>query len=118
MAKGKYRKREEWERLVGEYRDSGESQRVFAERHQLSAKSLSRWSGRLSRERRGRAAPSCLPGQGFAEVVAQVATTSFERTVRDGPVLWIGESVRLQLPACPSPEYVSLVARVYEMLSP
>ena len=57
------RTRDEWSKLVEEYRRSGESAAVFASRRRLNARTLAWWSSRLGR----------APGVGFAEVEVAAA---------------------------------------------
>ena len=53
--RGQKRSREEWARLVAEWRGSGLTQKGFARRKGIAAATLSWWSCRLRRERRGTA---------------------------------------------------------------
>ena len=47
---GRLRSRQEWARLVAEYRSSGQSQRAFSQSRGLTLSSLARWSSLLGCE--------------------------------------------------------------------
>ena len=65
----------EWSKIVASWRASGETSRIFAERHGLSAKTLLCWSSRLLKEsERSRRAKSPAKTPGFTRV--RVTSTS------------------------------------------
>ena len=110
------RSRDEWKRIVEEYRSSGQSQRAFAQTRGLNLSSLSRWSRLLPREdERGKGG---YREAGLIELVADQRphrATVFEA---DGARLLVGRSVSLELASLPAPDYVALIARAYEAVSP
>ncbi len=109
------RKREEWKRLDAEYRASGLSKREFAEARGLGTASLERWSRLLRRERE---MESETERSGLIELVADEPRTSPEVIDTDGVRLRVGAAVCLELPRWPAPDYVALIARAYEAVSP
>jgi len=57
MRNRKKRTRAEWTKTVEEWKSSGVSQKVFAERNDIAVTTLSWWSARLRREARAAALP-------------------------------------------------------------
>jgi hypothetical protein len=81
----KRRGRDFWERVIAEHQASGESQRVFAARRQLSLSTLQRWARQLRQEnaakakRRAAAKPKRPAGIRFVEVKAPTAVAAGDR---------------------------------------
>jgi transposase-like protein len=111
MAGSRRRSKEERRRVVAAYRLSGLSRAAFARLRGVSVASLSRWCA----EAGGYEGPPVTKRGGFVEVVAPSATV--RASDQGTAVLWLGESVSLELTSLPLPEYVAMVARAYEALS-
>ena len=108
--------REEWRRIVAEFRSSGLSQREFAESRGLSVSSVARWSRRLWREAACDDDGAAVGG--LVELVDSPRAVRAEAPGIEGARLLVGGSVCLELPSWPSPDYVALIARAYEAMSP
>jgi len=113
---GKRRGRQEWSRLVSEYRSSGQSQRAFAQSRGLVLSSLARWSSLLGREEE-RAKGGQREG-GLIELVADERPLRATMPEAGGVRLLVGRSVCLELAHLPAPDYVAQLARAYEAVSP
>ena len=109
------RSRQEWARLVAEYRRSGQSQSAFAQSRGLGLASLARWSRLLGREDE-RATGDDREG-GLIELVADEGPIRATTPEAEGARLLVGRSVCLELPHWPAPDYVAQIARAYEAVS-
>lgn len=113
---GRRRSREEWKRLVAEYRSSGQSQRAFAQSRGLCLSSLTRWLTLLRRE--DERAKGGQGEGGLMELVADERPLRATMAEAEGARLLVGRSVCLELPHWPAPDYVALIARAYEAVPP
>lgn len=112
----KRRWRAEWEVIVAEYRSSGLSMRQFAQKRGVGEASLARWSRLLRSEEEQGIDSTCEPG--LIELVTQQPASVPEVEDTEDVRLLVGRSVCLQLPRWPTPDYVALIARAYEAMSP
>ena len=88
MRKRKKRSREEWTKLVAEWRAGKLSQKAFAKRKGIAATTLSWWICRLGRETRERAA--LVPVEVVADI--PVGTADFRVELAGGRTLFVPAS--------------------------
>ena len=111
------RSREEWVAIISEYRSSGLTQRRFARSRGLSESSVGRWSRRLSAEEAS-ASEAVVPA-GLVEIVSkEEASARASYPKGSGPSRLHVGAVCLEIRDWPSPEYIALVARAYEAVTP
>ena len=102
----KKRSREEGEALVARYRESGLTQRGFAQAEGVSLSAVMYWVSKVSREK---AVENCVSGARFVEVTPR----SFGKSAIDndgcGLVIEIGHGIRLQFDHLPRAQYLAEV---------
>lgn len=105
------RSREEWRGIVGEYRESGLTQREFAARAGVSLSSLARWHQRFAQEMK----PEGFEPEpvGWVELVRPRPPAS-PQMMSEPMRLLVGHGVCVELSELPPPDYIALVARAYE----
>lgn len=113
MARRTRRSRQEWQGLISEWESSGLGQREFAKHRGLNEASMARWARQI---RRDSAESTDLVAARFVEVVSQKSAGPTVGSA--GVVLRLGRGLSLELPEWPTPEYLALVARSYERVSP
>ena len=115
---------DQWTQLVWDQRLSGQSVRAFARSRGICESSLGRWSRLLPRKDEPdldetKLVPSVHEnhGGGLVELVTQREHLVVE-TSSDEVRLLVGAGVCLELSQLPAPEYLALVARSYEAVTP
>ena len=110
------RSREEWEGIVAEHRASGLCMRRFAKSRRFCETSLGRWSRLLRREEVMNSGEN--PQCGLIELVSHEPQVGAMIDATKMVRLLVGTAVCLELSQMPAPDYVALIARAYEAVSP